>query len=304
MRWKKLGRVFAPDGRSSWARHSALTPTPWRRDEDTIRVFAGLRDDEGVSRIGYVDVDARDPTRVLRVGGEPALDIGRPGAFDDNGVILGDVLERDGALLLYYVGFQQVRRAKFLAFTGLARSADGGASFQRVQEHPVLDRSDEGLYIRAAHTARVENGVVHLWYAAGDGWEQLGGTAYPRYHIRHLTSLDGRTFGPTGDRCVDCEGDEYRIGRPRVYGRPGAYELFYTRGTRAGAYLAGYARSTDGVTWQRRDEALGLAPSPEGWDSRALSYPALLESHGKTYAFYNGNDMGKTGFGVAELLKR
>ena len=141
--WRKQGLVFetARQGVGGWMRHSALTPTPWRLDQDTIRVYAGFRDDEGVSRIGYVDVSASDPTDVLRVSAQPALDIGRAGCFDDNGMILGDIVQAPGGLHMFYVGFQRVARAKFLAFTGLAISTDGGEHFERVQETPVLDRA-------------------------------------------------------------------------------------------------------------------------------------------------------------------
>jgi hypothetical protein len=43
-----------------------------------------------------------------------------------------------------------------------------------------------------------------------------------------------------------------------------------------------------------------LALSGDGWDSRHLSYPAVLPLQGKLLVFYNGNEMGRDGFGVAE----
>src|SRR6185503_3439048 len=100
----------------------------------------------------------------------------------------------------------------------------------------------------------------------------------------------------------DCEGDEYRIGRPRVYRDGGEYRMYYTRGTRGGDYIAGLARSDDGVHWKRDDARLGIAPSAEGWDSRALAYPALVDARGRRFMFYNGNDMGREGFGLAEWI--
>ena len=47
--WTKRGLVFdvARQGVGGWMRHSALTPTPWRLDEERIRVYAGFRDDAG-----------------------------------------------------------------------------------------------------------------------------------------------------------------------------------------------------------------------------------------------------------------
>jgi hypothetical protein len=40
--------------------------------------------------------------------------------------------------------------------------------------------------------------------------------------------------------------------------------------------------------------------SASGWDSRVICYPALIRQRDKLLMFYNGNDMGVDGFGVAE----
>jgi hypothetical protein len=45
----------------------------------------------------------------------------------------------------------------------------------------------------------------------------------------------------------------------------------------------------------------GIAPSASGWDSRTLCYLAPITVAGCTFAFCNGNDMGREGFGYAEL---
>src|ERR1700722_10031135 len=121
--WRKMGLIYAPDGRTSWAAHSALTPTPVLLDE-VIRIFVGFRDRDGVSRIGFVDVDAGNPACIVGVSITPVLDVGGPGAFDDNGVILGDIIQDGDQWRMYYVGFQLVAGVKFLAFTGLAVSHD------------------------------------------------------------------------------------------------------------------------------------------------------------------------------------
>ncbi len=300
MQWRKLGKVYGPDGTYSWARHTALTPTPWLRDEETIRVFAGFRDDAGISRIGWVDLDSRDPLKVKGVSSEPVLDVGRPGAFDDNGVILGDLIQVGDELRMYYVGFQLVAKVKFLAFTGMAVSRDGGDTFARISEAPVLDRCHDGIFIRAIHSIRQEGDRFRVWYALDDGWEIINGVPYPRYHIRTLTSADGLNFASgIGDRCVGVSGSEYRIGRPRVFRADGRYVMHFTAGTVEGAYLAGCAESVDGVRWTRDDSLLGIGLSAQGWDSRHLCYPAVLECHGLRYMFYNGNDMGREGFGCA-----
>ena len=79
--WTKKGLVFDTAQRSvgGWMRHSALTPTPYRISDQLIRVYAGFRDGEGVSRIGYVDVRADDPSSVVLVSPEPVIELGRDG---------------------------------------------------------------------------------------------------------------------------------------------------------------------------------------------------------------------------------
>jgi len=204
---------------------------------------------------------------------------------------------------MYYVGFQLVAKAKFLAFAGVAESGDGGESFTRLSAAPVLDRADEGLFFRAIHSVRVENGRFRVWYGAGSTFETIDGTPFSHYTVFSSESADGLSFPRQGRQCLSHQGDEYRIGRPRIWRRgPSRLGLFYTVGTRRKTYLPGYAESQDdGLTWHRMDEQIGIAPGPEDWDSQALSYPAILETPKATWMVYNGNGMGATGFGLAEL---
>ena len=302
MQWEKLGLVYGPDGSLPWAQNSMLTPTPVILEQGLIRVYAGMRDDKGVSRIGWVDLSADDPTKVERVCQRPALDVGRPGCFDDNGVILGDVVFHDQALLMYYVGFQLAAGVKFLAFTGLASSQDGGYTFTRIQETPVVDRRPHALFVHAVHSVLHEDGEWRAWGAAGSEFVQLEGSPYPAYNTCVLRGRSPQDLAGTGTPCMPLQGDEYRLGRPRVYRAPFGYRMLFTVGTRGGSYLPGYAESADGETWVRRDDELGLLPSEEGWDAQTLCYPSLFEAHGSTFVVYNGNAMGRDGFGLARLV--
>ncbi len=304
MKWKKLGHVFRHTTTNSWKDNSALTPTPILLDDATIRVYAGFRDRDGVSRIGYVDVDTRNPTQIKKISEKPVLDIGRAGCFDDNGVILGDVVRYHDCLRMYYVGFQLVKKVKFLAFTGLAESRDNGETFVRISDAPILDRSHGATTISAIHTAFFEEGKWKIWYAIGDDWQLINKNFYPKYNIWYKESLDGILFSNPGVLCVDVGPNEYRIGRPSVYKVGDAYYMFYTKGTPDGKeYFPGVAISNNGIDWTRKDKELGLKLSEEGFDSIHLCYPRLISVHDKTYGFYNGNNMGIDGFGLLELLQ-
>jgi len=303
MKWLKKGLIYCPDGSSSWAKHSALTPTPILLNDEVIRVYASFRDHSGVGRIGYVDVDAENPSTILKVSKKPVLDIGSPGTFDDNGVILGDVVKIADQLYMFYVGFQLVEKVKFLAFSGLAISHDGGNTFTRIKQFPIMDRADEGLYIRAIHSVLVEKNLVRVWYAAGNQWTWIGDKPYPSYEIRYMEANMDMLFGSSGRLCIKPQNDEYRIGRPRVYQTENGYRMFYTWGNLHGGYMLGYAESKNGIEWKRFDAQVGIGLSENGWDSKSVCYPALLKYKDREYMFYNGNDMGKTGFGYAVLSK-
>lgn len=295
--------VFSPTNYSSWIRNSALTPTPIILEEHAIRVYCGFRDDLGVSRIGFVEVSSSNPTKVLRVSNKPCLDIGRSGCFDDNGVILGDIQVRGSEIWMYYVGFQQVKKAKFLAFTGLAISKDRGETFSRYSEVPVLDRVEGGTTIRALHSVNLKDGLWTGWLAKGNDWEIINGTAYPRYNIWEVKSYDGINF--FNERLVVDNNqafNEYRIGRPSMFEINKQQMMFFTKGSTSGKdYFPGMAYKNEKSEWIRRDELFPLGLSESGWDSIHLCYPRLIEHNGRYFIFYNGNNMGLEGFGVKEV---
>jgi len=65
-------------------------------------------------------------------------------------------------------------------------------------------------------------------------------------------------------------------------------------------YRIGYAYSIDGITWDRKKYS-GIDVSKRGWDSEMICYPFVFEHKGEIYMLYNGNNYGKTGFGLALL---
>ena len=304
MEWEKLGVVYAPDGSSAWAKHSALQPTPWLREDGTaLRVFAGVRDDHGVSRVAWLDLDPADPRNVLAVSETPALDIGRPGRFDDNGVVPCGIAAADDGLRLYYAGYQLMQRVRFLVFGGLAVSSDGGASFVRVQETPVVDRVPGEELFRVIHTVERRGDHWRAWYGAGGGFVAHGERTVPSYDIRTMDSVDGIEWPRRGRIAVPLADGEHRIGRPFVFRDPDdQYRMLFGRSTADERYRFGYATSPDGDHWQRDDGAAGVDVSAEGWDSEMVAYPSVVTCGGETWLFYNGNDMGRTGFGLARLV--
>lgn len=301
MSWIRKGLIYCPDGSIDWMNNSVLTPHPFMYDDDTIRIYASFRDKEGMGRIGYIDLDAKNPKNILGISKEPVIDIGRPGTFNDNGMHMGEVIRVGDKVYMYYVGFQLVKRVKHFCFNGLAISEDGGTTFKNYQEYPIMDRSDEGLFGRCIHTVIQENGVFRTWYATVYDWRMFDGKPYPVYDIRYCESSDGIHFPLHGQSIFRCGPNEYRIGRPRVRKLAnGKYEMRFTFDTINKEYRSGYAESDDGINWVRMDEKSGLINVPGEFDSETACYPCVQETKYGTYMFYDGNNMGRAGFGYME----
>lgn len=302
MNWVKKGQIYCPNAEHEWEMNTFMTPHAMVIEPGIIRIWGGVRDKEGISRIKYIDVEETNPANILYISQKPALDIGNNGCFDDNGVILGDIISIDDKLYMYYVGFQHVQKVKFFAFSGLAISEDKGVSFSRYSECPIMDRTTTGRFGRCIHTILHENNIFKCYYAVINGWKLINNTPYPVYNIWYTVSEDGIHF-PDSDSClcVDTDDKEYRIGRPKVYKTEGGYEMFYTRDLITKEYISGYAVSRDGVNWARKDALFNLQRSRTGWDSEMACYPVKLKTERNTFLFYNGNGMGRTGVGYAEM---
>ena len=107
-------------------------------------------------------------------------------------------------------------------------------------------------------------------------------------------------MGPEGRVCLDlATDDEYGFGRPFVLKDEGMFKMWYSIRSRSKGYRLGYAESADGTHWLRKDEQVGLDVSSEGWDSEMICFGCVQPTRYGTYLFYNGNNYGETGFGVA-----
>ena len=305
MKWKKLGLVYGPDGSMPWAKSHAMIPTPIRLNDEVIRVYVTFCDALGIGRPGYVDVSALDPLNVLGISQQPLLELGKPGTFDENGLLTCGVTDLgDGRMFMYYVGFELGTKIRYRLLTGLAISEDGGNTFARHAPVPVLERSATEMYFRGGPYCLYGPQRFRLWYIAGSEWIELDGKSMPVYDIRYAESLDGIHWPDKGAVQIPItEPDEHGFGRPCVIAKPGGgYRMFYSVRRRSfGAYRLGYAESADGHVWKRLDDQLNLDVTPGAFDSDAIMYAAPIEIDGKLYVFYNGNNFGRDGFAAAVL---
>jgi hypothetical protein len=294
--WEKQGLLVPAPPPLRWTASHAALPVA-RAVGDGVELYFSSRDGDGRSHIGRASF-APDLSGAPSYEPEPLLGPGPLGSFDDAGVTTSCLLEREGGLDLYYSGWTRGATVPFYFYVGCARSTDGGRTFERVSSAPVLERSDVDPYLTASPWILVEDSRWRMWYVSGTGWELVGDRPRHRYHIKYAESRDGLSWKREGHVCIDFRDDsEYAIARPCVVRDGDVYRMWYS--SRGDAYRLGYAESVDGLTWERLDEAAGLEPSTEGWDSEMVCYAAVYEADGRRHLLYNGNGYGETGIGHA-----
>jgi hypothetical protein len=306
MKWLKKGLIYAPLGDGGWRNQNAICPTPFLIDKNTLRIFVTMCEPNNVGRVGYVDVNPDNPSDVLGICQKPVLDIGAPGTYDDNGLGPISIVEHEGRLFLYLIGFQQGVRVPYYMFCGLAISKDHGRTFKKYSQTPILDRYKDEIYARCGVGVIKDKGKFKMWYIGSykEGWIQGTDKLKPLYIMRYIESEDGINWPGEGRICMQfANEDEHGFGRPHVWKENGGYRMLYSIRTISRGYYVGYAESVNGVDWTRKDKEAGIELSTDGWDSLNQCYTHLFKHKGKTYMFYNGNGMGKSGFGYAELIE-
>lgn len=308
MRWQKKGLIFKPMNDYPWMLHHASQPIADKVDERTLRIYFGPRDDQERTRTTFIEVEADDPSNVLYVHDRPVLDLGKLGTFDDSGAMPSCIVDHEGAKYLYYNGWNRGVTVPYRNSIGLAISTDGGLTFERAFEGPVVDRTRLEPYFCATPYVIVDEGVWKMWYASSTGWTVVDGRPEPLYKIKYAESPDGVEWRRENTTCIEVRREGEANARPSVLREDGLYRMWYCyrgsvhyRTDPEQSYRLGYAESRDGVRWTRRDEEVGIGRSERGWDSTMIAYPCVYTHRGRKHMLYNGDGFGASGFGYAVL---
>lgn len=312
MKWIKKGLIVKAEGQREWMNSHIQNPFAVVM-EKTVRVYFTTRPkpQNGLfkSVTAFMDLDKNDLTKVIRISRTPILEFGKKGTFDEFGIMPGAIVKRSkNEYWLYYAGWKRTVSVPYAWEIGLAISGDGGETFTKYGEGPIMGTSFNDPYLLAApRSVFRENGVWHMLYGSGTGWLIDGGKTESMYLNRHAVSKDGIDWKKDDSYCVSTvyedesqsacctikEGDTYHMFFP--------YRHSIDFRNRERGYLIGYAYSKDLKEWIRDDEKVGIGLSQEGWDSDMVCYPHVVRVDNKIIMFYCGNGFGKSGLGYAEL---
>ncbi len=306
MKWEKKGLLFRVDGTLPWAKTHAQVPLVDRINEDVLRIYYGTRDERNRTRTSFIEVEAADPGKIIYRHDQPILELGAPGTFDDAGVMPSEVIRHRGRTYFFYVGWNTGHTARYRTALGLAVS-DDNREFTKISTGPVMDRGIHDPVAVSCQAVMIENGLWRTWYMSYTKWREIEGIMEPSYEIKYAESVDGIHWKREGITSVALLGGEGGIACPTVIREEGKYKMWYSvrgpksyRRNRSSSYRIGYAESTDGIYFERKNPLAGLDVSAEGWDSEMVAYPNVIRQGEKLLMFYNGNGFGASGLGWAE----
>lgn len=314
-KWNKLGQIFNPSKLNSYEWMKEQAQNPYVVDmKEYIRVYFNCRpekdkDGKSTSFAGFVDLDKKDFFNILNISSKPILSLGTKGAFDEFGVMSGAVFPFGDELYLYYVGWTRMISVPYNWAIGLAISRDGGQTFTRFGNGPIIGAAFNEPFLQAGCSSMIKiNDTFHLWYTSGIKWIDTELKPESVYQIMHAISGDGINWNRDGVPVIKSVIEDEAQASPTVINIENRWHMFFSyrhsvnfRNKDRG-YRLGYAWSDDLKLWHRDDSKIGLDISESGWDSGMICYPHICKIDGKIYLFYCGNDFGREGFGVAELI--
>lgn len=304
MQWEKKGKLFSlEDFKVDWMESHTQLPIPFLLDNRNIRLYFNSRC-QGKTLPTYVELD-KDTYEIVYINEKPLLELGRPGTFDDSGVMASCVVQNGKKIYMYYIGWNQQVTVSYQNSIGLAVSTDGGRTFSKYSEGPVWGRNlSEPIFTASPWIIKVGNDWI-MYYLSCEEWIPGEEKMEPVYNIKYAISEEGiRWTAPPDNVCI--WGKNEAIAQPCVIFDKERYKMWYSvrktldyRTNINNTYRIGYAESVDGIVWERKDQDVGITLSEQGWDSEMIAYANVIDLGKEKVMFYNGNGFGKSGIGFA-----
>lgn len=317
MKWKKLGKIFDPSQHKLANNCIEFAQSPQTLVfDDFVRIYFSTRETDAkngkfLSHISFVDMD-KEFKNILKISTQQVIPLGKLGTFDEHGIFPINILCNKDKILAYTCGWNRRVSVSVETSIGIAVSNDNGLTFQKLGDGPILSSSPKEPFLVGDGFVAFFDNSYHMWYIFGTKWVDNEIEESARvYKIGYAHSSDGINWiKDEGKQIItdklnvnECQALPTVVFANNMYHMVFCYrEAIGFRKDKNKGYKLGYAYSLDKINWIRDDERLGLCFKDENqWDSDMQCYPHLFKCNDKIYLLYNGNQFGKSGFGIAVL---
>jgi hypothetical protein len=320
MIWKKRGILFDPttnDHRHAFQEFAQSPQTIVFDDFVRIYFSTRTRDNTGsyLSQIAYIDYDL-DFKEILNISNQEIISLGALGTYDQHGIFPIHPFKNGNDIYAFLTGWNRRVSVPVETSIGIAKSVDNGKTFQRLGSGPILSSSYNEPHLVGDGFVIKNQTTFYMFYIFGVKWHEAVNNEPPArvYKIGMANSKDLINWSKNeGNQIIESVLNEDECqALPTVIEHNGIYHMVFCyreatdfRTNPQRGYRLGYAFSKDLISWKRDDNELGLCLelNSNEWDSKMMCYPHLFKVKNKVYLLYNGNEFGKFGFGLAELVK-
>lgn len=243
--------------------------------------------------IGWATASVDDPVTWTVNPANPVLKPGPSDSFESRLINQPRCIKiTDSHWRMYYTGWHGDEWK-----VGLAESFDGGVTWSKYPDNPILLAGPGNYDIKAACVPHVikDGDLYKMWYTAVNSQGKIS--------IAYATSENGINWqkyknNPVLAPIPNSTLENRIISRCCVLKESGTYKMWYSM--QGQTYRIGYAESIDGIHWERSPLNPVIDISTTGFDNESTSYPEVQHHDDGTYRmWFCGNGYGSVGYAQA-----
>jgi hypothetical protein len=294
----KRSRIFGPEDRD-WKENflsHAANPLVIEKNGSMAKVLFNSRTLSNRSEVWTLEFDI-DTEKVLKGSVRKLLSENDFPTFASDGVSLGGILDNYECHSIFFMGWKAPVDRHWYGELGQLRIKNNANLSIAIDQDPTLVIGrDEPISISYADSGQIGESVF-MWYGTTETWDGGNGEMIHTIKVREFSN--GKWINP---KTVI----EPIIGYAQAFSKPSFINLLGTpilafsyRGN-SNKYRIGFCTLTEsGIGSEFKWE--NFLPNENSWESEMVEYPFLFQHKQELKMLYNGNNYGRTGFGMATL---
>ena len=196
------------------------------------------------------------------------------------------------------MGWTQGKKVPFFSSLGLAISNNITGPYKKINNAPIIGRSKyDPYFVATCFVNKIKKGY-EMFYTSNLSWKIKNKNPFPRYLIKKCFSKNGIDWKTNNNNTIKFYNKkEVAITRPWIIKIKNRLIMFFS--LKKNKYSIETNIKKNNSKWIRRKIFNFDQNKKIKFDSMSQEYASLIEYKKKIFMFYNGNEYGKKGVGLA-----
>jgi hypothetical protein len=276
----------------------AANPLLVKISDKLIRLYFNSRDFENRSSIYSIDLCVDkialklDSIKLQHV-------FGRPESYFSHGISVGNYFQLNQKMYVSVMGWKINPGEHWIGRIGKIE-IDSQGDLLNLEDSAWFDIDSLDPISLSYPAIYQHNQTVSMWYGSTVTWD--AGNGEMLHILKEKKSTDNFLFTSTNSVIP------YQIGTAQAFSRPSIVEfrgrnlMAYSFRGAQDKYKIGFVWLDDFSTATQLGGLPAFLPSHNDWENEMVEYPSLFVHESKLLMLYNGNNYGKTGVGLTEII--